>query len=88
MNTVVVLSHASDKNKDGARLHPTDEDLSAGASGWGTRLCGVPPFRKVRERMGHGESSFQRGGGKERVEGSHPFDDEAVERMGHGAFPA
>jgi hypothetical protein len=32
-------SHPSDKNKDVARIHPTDEDLSVGTPGWGTHFC-------------------------------------------------
>jgi hypothetical protein len=33
-------SHPGENNKNVASVHPTDEDLSTGAPGWGTRGCG------------------------------------------------
>jgi hypothetical protein len=47
MRFVFVLSHPSDKDKDVAKVHPTNEDLFAGTPRWGTQVCSVRSWLAV-----------------------------------------
>jgi enoyl-[acyl-carrier protein] reductase I len=50
----VKRSHPGDKNKDVARVHPTDENLSVGAPGWGTRFVGWYAWAGIGRGDGEG----------------------------------